>query len=93
MRFPEWVTAPKSKKAQATNRIRFILMNLALHHSKGGTVAALARELGIGHYTISKAIHAGRFSVKTAWTFQQALGREVVTVEQLTQPLEIPTTK
>lgn len=92
MQFPAW-TNSKRKSVQATNRLRYILNQLAMNHSKEGNIASLARQLKLHHSTITRAIQNGAFTVNTAWSIQETLGRDVVTVEQLTKPLEIESTK
>ena len=92
MQFPSWADAPKlSKKRRATQRLRFIISNLALRVSGRQSHRALADHVGLNHSTISVYVRRGAFSEKAAKVIEDRVGKELCPSEWLTDPLSIKT--
>jgi hypothetical protein len=90
MRFPAWVEGARTPKAQrATNRLKYILSDLALQHTGRNSMRALAEHVGYDHSTFSMYIRRGAFTEQAAQVL--AALAPSLKVTYLTDPLSIPT--
>ncbi len=96
MKFPKWVTkaTPPSKRANnqqiASNRLRYLILKLALELDRDNTLQALANHMKVSHSTISIYITRGQFSPAMAARFEDKFGRDLCPNEWLRNPLLIP---
>lgn len=99
MKFPKWVTkpTPPSKKATntqiASNRLRYVVLKLALELDRDNTLQALANHVKVSHSTISLYITRGQFSPPMATAFEDKFGRDICPNEWLRNPMLIPSDK
>lgn len=89
MEFPKWVDSPRSKKARAANRLKYILTVIANQTTGRPTMRALSEHVGLDHSTLSTHIRRGAFPKKSATLIEAKLGRDVVKHEHLMDPLSI----
>lgn len=87
--FPSWVTVAKTPQQLATNRLKYLISQLALKVAAKGSVRGLANHCGVDRTSIHKYIAAGAFPAITATQIERACGRENVRHEELMFPLEI----
>lgn len=93
MFFPKWVEAPKNKDQKASNRLRFLILTLALHHGSRPTLRSFGTDLGINHTLLWKYIDAGSFSRPLAALIIKTTGTKLITADDLVYPLEITADK
>ena len=92
MTFPGWVQKARSKKAQASARLRYIMYKLAIEHTPTGSIRGLCETCKLGsHTTVSLYISQGAFSQHLAERFEERFGSAIITAAQLVAPLDIPT--
>ena len=90
MQFPPWADGPKlSKKRRATLRLKYMISRLALIASVRQSHRALGERCGLDHSTISMYVRRGAFSPNAAAVIEQAMGRNNIRAEWLTDPLNI----
>ena len=91
MMFPLWVQKARSKKAQATARLKYILYRLAIEQAGTPTIRGLCEGIDFAnHATVSLYVKKGAFSHRMAEAFEEHFGSDAVTAAQLTDPLSIP---
>lgn len=94
MKFPAWVHAPvKGKRlAEATvasNRLRFLLVNAALHVGAEATISGFARYADVPRTHLYNYIRRGSFPQKMAESIEDAVGRRFICAQHLVFPLKI----
>lgn len=87
--FPTWVTAAKSPEQLATNRLKYLIGQLAQQVTVKGSIRGLAAHCGVDRTSLHKYIAAGSFPAITATQIERACGRALVCHEHLMHPLEI----
>lgn len=92
MNFPKWVDQPRSKKARATNRLKYLLTILAANATGRQSMRALAEKVGLDHSTLSGHIRKGSFPKKSATLIELKIGRDTIKHEDLMDPLSISQT-
>lgn len=94
MIFPRWVHKPgTTKQEKASNRLRYLVLRLAIDLDKDATLMKVAEYVGFSHSYISLHITKGYFSASLATAFEDKFGRELCPNEWLRNPLLIPVTK
>lgn len=99
MKFPQWVEKAGCGKraatgtALATNRLRFLLMNAALHVDPKGTLTVLAERVETSRQNLHMHMERGKFPVGTATKIEAVVGRDVIRKEHLVFPLDIEVTE
>ena len=91
MQFPPWVDQPRTKKARAKNRLKYIIGILAMQATGKASVRAFAEHIGLNHSTISIYIGRGKFSEQCASHIQTQMPG-LVQAADLINPLEINAT-
>lgn len=90
MVFPKWVSKARSKKAQATARLRYIIYRLAIEHGDSASIRAMCDATGVcKHSVVSLYVSQGAFSRHMAERFEAHFGSDVVKADQLVSPLDI----
>jgi hypothetical protein len=94
MKFPQWVSGGKGKRAVtgtelAANRLRYMLVTAALHIDSKATLSALAAKVGCSRQNLHLHMENGKFPVGTASKIEAAVGRDVIRKEHLIFPLDI----
>jgi hypothetical protein len=92
MKFPQWVGKGDTTRV-ASNRLRYMLMQVAVECEPKESMAAVARKAGISRQLLHQGIQRGSFSAKTASLIEQKLGRDVIRKEHLVFPLAIEVTE
>jgi hypothetical protein len=89
MLYPDWVNKPKtqSPKELAKKRLRYILLNAALHIGDRASYYPFAKLTGMHHTTFCMAVERGNFSLGTALIIESHVGRHLAPHEVLVNPL------
>lgn len=94
MKFPKWVNGPRStRQDRASNRLRYLILRLALELDRDNTLQKVAAKVGVSHSVISLYITRGQFSSSLATKFEDTFGRDLCPNEWLRNPLSIPVSK
>lgn len=94
MIFPKWVNKPgTTKQERASNRLRYLVLKLALELDRKNTLQVICDRTGYSHSVISLYINNGKFSPAAAIKFEDTFGRDVCPNEWLRDPLLIPSSK
>ena len=91
MQFPQWVLKTRGKKNQASARLRYILVALALQLNQRASLRGVSKFAGCDHSTLSYYVKQGAFSENMALQLEKKFGADVVRHEWLTDPLSIAT--
>lgn len=89
MIFPAWVDKPRSKAQRATNRLKYILSQLAIGATERNSMRALGEVVGLDHSTLAIYVRRGQFSEKAARKIEAKFGSDVCPATHLTNPLNI----
>lgn len=91
MSFPTWVQKKnRTKGAQASARLRYMLCRLANEFSERATIRSVCELSGAAnHSTVSLYISKGSFSEACAARFEEFFGAEHITAAALVAPLEV----
>ena len=94
MKFPKWVNKPGTTKQEiASNRLRYLILKLALEIDRDSTLQKVADRIGSSHSVISVYIARGKFSPVMATRFEDTFGRDMCPNEWLRNPMSIPSGK
>lgn len=90
MKFPKWVLRIRSKRQQASARLRYMLYRIALEVSDTPTIRSMCVQTGVAnHSTVSLYISQGAFSNALAARFEEIFGPDIITADALTDPMSI----
>ena len=90
MKFPQWVIRTRGKKYQASARLRYIIMNVAVQLNHRASLHAVAEFVKCDHSTLAYYVKQGHFSPTMAQQMEAKLGSDIIRAEWLTDPLSIP---
>lgn len=85
--FPTWIKRIRDPQAQASARLRYMLMHALLEHNGDTRLSYLARDVGFDHSTLSCALQRGRMSYEMAHKIAAKMGHQLINPEYLMDPL------
>lgn len=90
MQFPTSDSNPKlSKKQRASDRLRYLFLRAALHHTGRASVRALSQAIEMNHASLHSCISHGQCTAGIACKVEDLVGRDHTPNEWLRRPLDV----